>query len=146
MELTPKQAIFRQEYINTLGNATEAAMRAYDVKDRNVAKTIGYQNVTKLHMNIKDIMEAAGLTDEFIIQKIKDKAGAKKTIISNGKAYQDEDHAIQLKAVELASKIRGLLNDKVEVTGKDGGEIVIKVKEDRELIEVREGETEDEEE
>lgn len=145
MEMTAKQRAFTKEYIQTL-NATEAAMRVYDVKDRMSAKNIGSENLAKLGEPIRELLIKAGLTDEYIIQKIKDKTNAKKTIINNGKAYQDEDHAIQLKAVELASKIRGLLNDKVEVTGKDGGEIVIKVKEDRELIEIREGETEDEEE
>ena len=65
---------------------------------------------------------------------------AKKPVIANGKMWQTEDHQIQLKATELAAKLKGLLKDSVEISGKGGGEIVIKVKEDTSLLDAREGE------
>lgn len=45
-KLTKKQAEFLKVYKET-GNATEAAARAYDVKDRSVASSIGTENLNK---------------------------------------------------------------------------------------------------
>ena len=59
-DLTLKQRKWIKEYIKT-GNATEAAMRVYDCKDRESATSIGHENLTKLH--VPDLMEEMGLTD-----------------------------------------------------------------------------------
>jgi len=58
--LTLKQRKWIKEYIKT-GNATEAAMRVYDCKDRESAGSIGTENLQKLA--IPDLMEQMGLTD-----------------------------------------------------------------------------------
>ena len=136
--MTPKQKAFIKEYISTL-NATEAAIRVYDAKDRKSARNIGSENLAKLGEPIARVLEQQGLTDEYIVKKIRDKMEAKRPIIANGKMWQAEDHQTQLKATELAAKLKGLLKDNVEISGKDGNEIVIKIKEDRELIDIREG-------
>lgn len=137
-KMTPKQKAFIKEYISTL-NATEAAIRVYDAKDRKSARNIGSENLAKLGEPIARVLEQQGLTDEYIVKKIRDKMEAKRPIIANGKMWQAEDHQTQLKATELAAKLKGLLKDNVEISGKDGNEIVIKIKEDRELINIREG-------
>lgn len=138
-KMTPKQKAFIKEYISTL-NATEAAYKVYDAKSRDVARRIGSENLSKLVRPIQEVLEQQGLTNEYIAKKIKDKMEAKKPIIANGKMWQAEDHQTQLKATELAAKLKGLLKDSVEISGKGGGEIVIKVKEDTSLLDVREGE------
>ena len=58
--LTLKQRKWIKEYIET-GNATEAAMRVYDVKDRESANAIGSENLAKL--SFPELMEEMGLTD-----------------------------------------------------------------------------------
>ena len=58
--LTLKQRKWIKEYIKT-GNATEAAMRVYDCKDRESAGTIGTENIAKLAM--PELMEEMGLSD-----------------------------------------------------------------------------------
>src|SRR3990167_939137 len=58
--LTIKQRKWIKEYIET-GNATEAAMRVYDCKDRDSARALGSENVAKL--SIPDLMEEMGLSD-----------------------------------------------------------------------------------
>lgn len=143
--MTPKQKAFIKEYISTL-NATEAAIRVYDAKDRKSARNIGSENLAKLGEPIARVLEQQGLTDEYIVKKIRDKMEAKRPIIANGKMWQAEDHQTQLKATELAAKLKGLLKDNVEISGKDGNEIVIKIKEDRELIDIREGDIVEDEE
>lgn len=45
-KLTPKEKRFTEEYIETW-NATEAAARAYNCKNRNVANSIWSENLTK---------------------------------------------------------------------------------------------------
>ena len=44
--LSLKQQKFISDYLKT-GNATEAALRNYDVKDRGVARRIGSENLSK---------------------------------------------------------------------------------------------------
>jgi len=58
--LTLKQRKWIKEYIKT-GNATEAAMRVYDCKDRESASAIGTQNLGKL--SFPELMEEMELTD-----------------------------------------------------------------------------------
>ena len=45
-KLTKKQKGFVKDYLDT-GNATESAERNYNVKDRDVARSIGSENLTK---------------------------------------------------------------------------------------------------
>lgn len=59
-DLTLKQRKWIKEYIKT-GNATEAAMRVYDCKDRDSANALGNENLAKLSM--PELMEDLGLTD-----------------------------------------------------------------------------------
>lgn len=63
-DLTLKQRRWIKEYIET-GNATEAAMRVYDCKDRETAANIGSENLRKLQM--PELMEDMGLTDVALI-------------------------------------------------------------------------------
>lgn len=51
-------------YIET-GNATEAAMKVYDVKDRESAGSIGSENLKKLAFS--ELMEEMGLTDVALV-------------------------------------------------------------------------------
>jgi phage terminase small subunit len=45
--MTVKQKLFIKKYVESKGNATEAAMQAYDVKDRVVAAQVGHENLRK---------------------------------------------------------------------------------------------------
>ncbi len=62
--LTIKQRKWIKAYIET-GNATEAAVRVYNVKDRDSARALGSENLAKL--SIPDLMEDMGLTDVALI-------------------------------------------------------------------------------
>lgn len=113
-QLTIKQARFLQIYLET-GNATEAAMQAYDVKDRKSAKSIGAENLSKL--DLTTILEANGLTDSYISRLLRRAAKAKKVISAavyasgkDGKPVNDfievPDWGSRLKALELALKLK----------------------------------------
>lgn len=66
-DFTLKQKLWLKYYIET-GNATEAAVRVYQCKDRNSAKQIGYENLTKL--DYSELMEELGLTDKVLLQMV----------------------------------------------------------------------------
>jgi len=76
-DLTIKQRKFIDVYIET-GNATEAAMQSYDCKDREVARRIGSENLSKL--DYTDFLEAAGITDHLLQKKILEGLDATKTV------------------------------------------------------------------
>ena len=145
-KMTPKQRAFVKEYVRTL-NATEAAMNSYDCKDRKVARNIGSENLAKLGTPIRRLLSDRGLGEDQIAENIIEGTKAERPLVVNGKVFKYPDWSNRFRFTELVTKLTGMLpKDSVEITGKDGGEIVIKVKEDRELIEYQEGEISDEEE
>jgi len=66
-QLTLKQKQFVKEYIDTK-NATEAAMRVYDCKSRNVANSIGAENLAKPSIN-DEIQRVVDTHGPSIVQK-----------------------------------------------------------------------------
>ena len=82
--LTPKQNAFADriiEQIATTGepNATQAAMEVYDIKDRNTARAIGAENMTKpsIQEYLKNMLSSQGLTTEMSLAAIKELVEAK---------------------------------------------------------------------
>lgn len=118
--LTLKQAKFLDIYLQT-GNATEAAMQAYDCKDRNSAKVIGSQNLTKL--NYIDILEMAGVSDKILIDKLKDGLDASRIVSvpieEEGKTVNKRlkvpDFATRHKYMETGLKLKRRLVEKLEI-------------------------------
>lgn len=124
---TIKEKRFVKEYSKD-GNATRAAREVYDVSNNNSAAAIGSEILRKL--NISEVLDKAGVTDEKIAQTIFDGMEASKPISvvggkDAGEASMDfidvPDTPSRLKAAELASKLKGHLKDKVE----HGGSIIL---------------------
>lgn len=118
---TMKEKKFVKEYIENGGNATVAALKAYDTTSVNSAKRIGSENTTKL--NFDYYFEKAGLTDEVIAQSITRK------VLSATKQNQftgeiEDDHAIQLKATELALKVMGKFAPEKAPVNPDGSTVI----------------------
>lgn len=131
-KLTLKQQMWLADYLET-GNATEAAMRVYDCKDRHSASVVGHENLVKL--SYVDFMEAAGVTDKLLQQKLLEglnsskQIGARK-IVQNARAGHEikvdastdtddfievPDFAVRHKYLETALKLKKRLVDKHEV-------------------------------
>lgn len=70
--LTLKQALFVQEYAKT-GNASVSARKAYRDQKLSVTRQMGSKNLAKpaIQNVFLQIMEDAGLTDEYLIAKVK---------------------------------------------------------------------------
>ncbi len=109
-KLTLKQRRWLDLYIET-GNATEAAMQVYNCKNRNSAKVIGCENLTKL--NYSDLLTAEGLSDDLLLKGVRNGLNASK-LTSSGKEMPDL--LIRYRYLELALKLRGRLTSKIDVT------------------------------
>ena len=101
---TVKEKKFVKEYINNGGNATQAALKVYDVTSMGSAKLIGHENITKL--NLDHYFAAAGLTDEVAAQNIVRIAlTAKKRDQYSGEITDNDE--LQFKATSEALKMQG---------------------------------------
>lgn len=97
-ELTFKQRKFIKELTVTL-HPTEAAMRAYNCKDRLSARVIASENLTKLNISMSELMDKMGLDTQQDVEDLK-------------KLRKTKDNHIKLKALELTLKLKGYLKQK----------------------------------
>jgi len=122
-DLTLKQRKWLKLYLE-LGNATEAAMQVYDCKDRDVAKSIGWENLTKL--DFSDFLEEAGITDKLLQQKIMEGLDATRTVSAintskNATAQSTDfvdvpDFLARHKYLETALKLKRKLIERTDIT------------------------------
>ena len=119
--LTPKQKLFAAEYLID-HNATQAAIRAgYSAKSADV---IGYQLLGKTSVSdaITGLQAARSSRTEITqdwaltsLQKVYERCMDADTFNAAGAC----------RAIELISKILGLLSDRVQLTGAGGGPIAV---------------------
>ncbi|MDA2925527.1 terminase small subunit [Acidobacteria bacterium AH-259-L09] len=108
---TPKQQHFIQAYAETGGNATQAALQAYDTQDYDTAKAIGCENLTKpyIRQEIDKLMEKVQLKTEDALRAIKDGLEA-------DKSKTGPDHPVRLRAADLTLKLHDAYPKKGEVS------------------------------
>lgn len=96
---TPKQLHFIEAYVSNGGNATQAALAAYDC-NYETAKVIGHENLTKpnLRQAIEKRMQHTTLTVEDAVRTIKSALDA-----SNDKG--SPEWASRLKAADMTLKL-----------------------------------------
>lgn len=130
-KLTPKQEIFKAEVVKNGGNATAAAQVAYPNATYGSAKTIGWENMTKLDLAkaIRQELNRQGVTLEKALRPIvkgleaKDKTGADdltKQMMAHDRwlkasTIDKEDNGLQLnienaKGIEITFKNMGANN------------------------------------
>lgn len=124
--LTIKQRKWLKLYLE-LGNATEAAMQVYDCKDRDSAKAMGGENLSKL--NFADLMEEGGITDIKLSGVLHEGLEANRVISAMNTDRQANgatadfidvpDHAVRHKYLETALKLKRRLKDRIDLTTND---------------------------
>lgn len=102
MDLTLKQRIFIKNYLKN-GNATEAAVVAYKVKNRNVAGVIASENLRKPNIvnAIIRSLDKCGLSDNYL-------AIGLRQIIESGTGIKANAETTT-KGIELAFKLHKYL-------------------------------------
>ena len=108
IKLTIKQRKWIKEYINT-GNATEAAIRVYDCKNRETASNIGYENVRKLEF--PQLMEDMGITDVALLNAGAEGLQAKKITGTSDNFVETEDYPTRHRYWETLLKLKGRLSN-----------------------------------
>lgn len=120
--MTTKQKIFVKEYVASNGNATEAAAKTYNVTDRNVARSIGAENLTKpaIRNEIDELMQKHELTIDKALLPISKALKSKKAIREwnyEDKQWDVVDHVddldMQLKASDRVLKLHGVYQGNV---------------------------------
>lgn len=127
-KLTPKQEIFSAELIKNGGNATAAAVKAYPNATYASAKTIGWENMTKLDLAkaIREELNRQGVTLEKALRPIAKGLEAKTKEGEDDLARQMMAHDRWLKASTIDKEDAGLqLNIEnakgIEITFKNMG-------------------------
>lgn len=104
-ELTPKQRKFVKEYVENKGNATQAALAAYDVAEKNASR-VGHEvkNNPKVAYAIEVAFREAGLDEDYV-------AGLLKDVMESGRQNLDKTRPTDvLKALDMftdLSKMKG---------------------------------------
>lgn len=103
-KLTLKQSKWLKLYLDN-GNATESAFQVYDCKNRDVARNIGSENLSKL--SFSDFLEEAGVTDKLLQEKLMDGLNANKSFME----MEMPDMPTRHKYLETALKLKRKLSD-----------------------------------
>lgn len=125
-DLTLKQRRWLDSYIE-LGNATQAAKDAgYNCKSYMSFHAVGYENLQKLSISIKEIMNRKGITDARLMEDLKAGLKAQRTEFGKfkGKITDSKDlidYQTRHKYLETALKLKGLLRDKIDVSVTEFG-------------------------
>ncbi len=118
LALTPRQRAFAHEYVVDF-NGSAAAIRAGYAKpyaDRQAHLLLRHKGIAFLidHLNQSKSAKIVAIDPEYVLQKIYS--------IVNKDGVRDGD---ALRGLELLARHFGMLTDKTELTGKDGGAIAI---------------------
>lgn len=133
VKLTPKQRAWLKYYIET-GNATEAARLAgYQAQSSHTFEQIGYENLRKLEIPITDLMDQMGLSDAFLMSKLRDgldamtvKTASDKGMITDEREYVD--FPTRQGYLDMALKLKGKYPaERKVVEGDPEKPIVVKV-------------------
>lgn len=118
--LSIKQEKFCLEYINTAGNATEAARRAGYKGNENQLGQIGFQNLKKVKIQER-IAELKAPSDKAVVLSIEDRRILLAQTIARDLESEDAAmHNVAVKCLEILNKMDGIYIQKTEVSGKDG--------------------------
>lgn len=119
-KLTMKERAFIEAYFKNDYVGSKAVLEAgYKTTEAN-ARKIAYQilerpNVKEaVSLRAKEKLSEVSISEEFVIRKL---------IRTVNAAEADNNHGAVLRGLELAARTLGMLRDKTEITGKDGGAI-----------------------
>ena len=130
--LSRRETRFLDAYLQGKTLAECALYAGLRGKDNNSLKVSGYRVLTNINISIPELHELQGITGEYLRKKLEEGLDAKKRFYGTWqgniiKSEQFEDIPTRLKALEIAHKLSGNFIDKIELTGKDGGDLVLQM-------------------
>jgi len=127
MSLTPKQEKFAQKYVE-LGNASEAYRQSYDASKMkadsinvNASKLLAD---AKVALRVKELQEAAVKRHEVTVDDIVAELDEARVLAKNASIPKTGD---MISATMGKAKVLGLIKDKAEISGPDGGAVKVDV-------------------
>lgn len=132
VNLTRKENLFLKAYLEGKQLAECALYAGSKGKDTNSLKVIGHNILTNLNISIPELHQLQGITGEYLRQKLNEGLTAQKKYFGSwqGSIIESkpfEDVPTRLKALEIAHKLRGEFVDKIELAGKDGGDLILQM-------------------
>ncbi len=132
-KMTVKQRIFLKAYLagKTLCDCDNIA--GLKAKGTPALSVIGLRMLRALDIDFQELLDMKGLTDEKMGQVLAEGLQAKKTVVATfeGKICDEkeyDDPPTRAKYLELLGRMKGRFIDRHELSGKDGGDIILSVK------------------
>jgi hypothetical protein len=130
---TVKERRFLKAYLEGKPLAECAKYAGSRAKDTHSLSQVGYRWLKKVDLSMQEILDLCGLSDEVLARKLQEALEADRLYLASyeGKFLDERkapDIPTRLKAVELVGRMRGHFIDRHELTGKDGGDIVLQVR------------------
>ena len=133
VKLTLKQRKFWKHYCKT-HNLSESAKYA-GCRDKSPQNLCYYGNklLKSLELSMSELLDAQGLSDLAMAKPLQDGLVAEKVLVATWEGkFTDEkwvpDHPTRSKFLEQYHRLKGNFIDRHELSGKDGGDIILQVK------------------
>ncbi len=107
---TTKQKTFIKEVAGGK-SLTDAAMVAYQPKDRHAASVIGSRTLKA--PSIQKLLNKMGLGEKEIVKVLQETLRANKTMVINGTPHSVPDYYTRLKTAEIGLKLQGHLTERI---------------------------------
>ncbi len=132
-KMTLKQKLFLKSYLAGKSLTDCARDAGSKGKDCYSLSVVGYRMLKSLDIDFQELLDMMGLTDKKMGQVLAEGLGAKKTVVATfeGKICDEkeyDDPPTRAKYLELLGRMKGRFIDRHEVSGKDGGDIILSVK------------------
>lgn len=131
-KLTLKQRKFWKCYLETHSLSKSAKYAGCNATSLSNLCHHGETILNSLQLSMPELLNAEGLTDKALAEPLKAGIKAQKPIVATweGKITDKlwvDDHPTRLKAAELVGRMKGVFIDRHELTGKDGGDIILHI-------------------
>ncbi len=131
--LTVKQRRFLKAYLAGASLPDAAKYAGSRAKSRGSLHVIGSRMLRSVLPMMAELLDAHGLTDSAMVEPLRGGINATRPIVATweGKISDRidvEDWSARHKFLELYHKLRGNLKDRAEITGRDGGDLILEIR------------------
>ena len=131
-KLTPKERKFWIKYCETQSLTESAKAVGSNGKDTKSLCAVGRKMLDRIAPTLPETLTAMGLDDALVARKTLEGLDATRTQLASFEGrFTDErtfqDYPTRAKYLELLGRFKGAFIDKHELTGKDGGDLILQI-------------------